>query len=280
MANNGVYQSNILTLHQTCWTPTGAPKTLPPPIKRPAHRPKKKRRVDGVAEREMHANKVRMTFEVTCNRCGQNGHYYKTCKNPPLDPNWKPMTKKERRAASGNSAATSSKAKHRNKEVAPQETSHQEVVNDAANVVNKQSVDPVERAKKNKKKIPKPGVRVKPPKKKAQTEEIPISQGAPNTEEHGNGSQNLGQDVPPQPINSLGHQATQRMKQPIIRPQIPPPTTPNSIIATIGPTLKNNTQSYGPRGVSAETMAATSSGTAARLFRYMPTPGFKPPRQK
>ncbi|MED6130206.1 hypothetical protein PIB30_115745, partial [Stylosanthes scabra] len=45
------------------WTSTGAPKTLPPPIKRPAHRPAKKRRVDVVAERELHANKVRKTFE-------------------------------------------------------------------------------------------------------------------------------------------------------------------------------------------------------------------------
>ncbi|MED6201263.1 hypothetical protein PIB30_093163 [Stylosanthes scabra] len=52
------------------WTSTSAPKTLPPPIKRPSHPPAMKRRVDVVAEMEMNANKVRKTFEVTCNRCG------------------------------------------------------------------------------------------------------------------------------------------------------------------------------------------------------------------
>ncbi|MED6194991.1 hypothetical protein PIB30_033807 [Stylosanthes scabra] len=40
------------------------------------------------------------------------------------------------------------------------------------------------------------------------------------------------------------------------------------------------TSAMGASGVSAETIAATSSGTAARLFKFMPTPGFKPPRQK
>ncbi|MED6218541.1 hypothetical protein PIB30_027467 [Stylosanthes scabra] len=214
-------------------TSTGAPKTLPPPIKRLAHRLAKKRRVDVAAEREMHAHKVRKTFEVTCSRCGQQGHYYRTCKNPPLDPNWKPFTKKNRELQKGSQ----------------------------------------EKAKKNKKKmLLKPGVRVKPPKQRAQNDEIPISQNAPHVEEHQNGSQNLGQGVESSSY-SLGNQATTRMKQPIVRPQIPPATT----------TIRDNSQNHhdnGPRGVSVETMAATSSGTAARLFKYMPTPKFNPPRQK
>ncbi|MED6126363.1 hypothetical protein PIB30_077655 [Stylosanthes scabra] len=170
----------------------------------------------------MNPNKVRKTFEVTCNKCGEKGHYYKTCKNYPQDPNWKPMTKKERRTAKGGCASTatanSSQPSHTQVET--------EVMDNAASNVNNPNMDPDARARKNKQKIPKPGVRVKPQKKKPQSDEIPISQSAPNTEEGlGNtSSQTLGQGATPQP--------------------------------------------------------ATSSGTAARLFRYMPTPGFKPPRPK
>ncbi|MED6224749.1 hypothetical protein PIB30_087102 [Stylosanthes scabra] len=136
-----------------------------------------------------------------------------------------------------------------------------------ADNVNNATMNPIEKAKKNKKKIPtpKPGVRVKPPKKRHETDEIPISQGAPNAEENGNASQNLGHNAPAQASNATGLQAAQRMKQPIIRPQIPPMTNPRTKTPIIG--------------VSAETMAATSSGTAARLFEFMPTPGFKPPRK-
>ncbi|MED6216083.1 hypothetical protein PIB30_004108 [Stylosanthes scabra] len=178
------------------WTPTYCSMTLPPPIKRPAHRPKKKRRADVAVEKEMNANKVRKTFEVTCNKCGQNGHYYRTCKNPPLDPNWKPMTKKERRAAQGKSTTTTKKSKDTNSQ-------------------------------------------------------------------HGNSSQGVNQNVEGQTSGSLGLQLAARMKQPIIRPQIAPTDT-----------------AMGANGVSAETIVSTSSGTAARLFKFMPTPGFKTPRQK
>ncbi|XP_016194846.1 uncharacterized protein LOC107635794 [Arachis ipaensis] len=78
------------------WTPTDSPQPLPPQIKKAAHRSKIKRKVDSV-KTEMHSHKAKKTFEVTCNKCGQTSHYYKTCSNPPKDPNWKPMTKKEMR---------------------------------------------------------------------------------------------------------------------------------------------------------------------------------------
>ncbi|MED6143303.1 hypothetical protein PIB30_004804 [Stylosanthes scabra] len=203
------------------WTPTGCLETLPLTIKRPAHRPKYKRRVDQV-EKEMNPNKVRKTFEVTCNKCGEKEHYYKTCKNYPQDPNWKPMTKKERRTAKGGCASTAT--------ASSSQPSHTQA-----------------RARKNKKKIPKPGVR-----------------GLGNTS-----SQTLGQGATPRPGAVTGLHAHEMMKLPIIRPQSPPTTAPNE---------DNNTNP--PRGVTVETIAATSSGTAARLFRYMPTPGFKPPRPK
>ncbi|MED6163846.1 hypothetical protein PIB30_083978 [Stylosanthes scabra] len=130
----------------------------------------------------MNPNKVRKTFEVTCSKCGEKGYYYRTCKNNPQDSNWKPMTKKERRTTKGSAAATASNSQHSNTQA---------------------------KAKKNKKKIPKPDVRVKPPKKKSQSDEIPISQSAPNAKEHGNASsQILGQGVNPQPNVAVGLQAT------------------------------------------------------------------------
>ncbi|MED6157645.1 hypothetical protein PIB30_025082 [Stylosanthes scabra] len=181
-----------------------------------------------------------------------------------------PMTKKERRAAKGVSAAgtSTSKAKKTNTQVDPP------AMNDSSKANNK-TVDPI--AKKNKKKMPlKPGVRVKPPKQTkqiSQPDEIPISQNATSAEEHRSASQNLSHNQATDASYSGGIQATIRMKQPIIRPQIRPATT----------TLGDNVQGLhgnGTIGVSDETMAVTSSGTAARLFKYMHTPGFKPPRQK
>ncbi|MED6201054.1 hypothetical protein PIB30_091282 [Stylosanthes scabra] len=99
-------------------------------------------------------------------------------------------------------------------------------------------------------------------------------------DQHGNGSQNMGQCVNSQSSIIIDFQAPQRMKQPIIKPQVPPTTTPSAGNSAAGLPVTQIPISNGPRVSSAETMAATSSGTAARLFRYMPTPGFKPPRQK
>ncbi|XP_016168029.1 uncharacterized protein LOC107610493 [Arachis ipaensis] len=59
------------------WIPTTAPPCDPPSIKRPAHCPKMKRKVNSI-EKEMHTNKERKSFEVTCSKCGQTGHYYRT----------------------------------------------------------------------------------------------------------------------------------------------------------------------------------------------------------
>ncbi|MED6181903.1 hypothetical protein PIB30_023745 [Stylosanthes scabra] len=141
--------------------------------------------------------------------------------------------------------------------------------------VNNSTMDPVAKARKQKKKIPKPGVRVKPPKKKAQTDEIPIPRNAPNAEEHGNRSS--------QASVALGLQANQRMKKPIVRPQIPPTTTTTEGTPATRPPLtspSSNLHNIAPTGVLVETMAATSSGTAARLYRFIPIPGFRPPKLK
>ncbi|MED6165348.1 hypothetical protein PIB30_098710 [Stylosanthes scabra] len=85
-------------------------------------------------------------------------------------------------------------------------------------------------------------------------EQIPLSQSAP----------------PPEPIIP-GFQF--REKQPIVRP----PSTQMSF-PTIPPLEKpSNTPPPNPphnSRVSTETLAACSSGTIIRLYKFMPTPGF------
>ncbi|MED6175039.1 hypothetical protein PIB30_074781 [Stylosanthes scabra] len=47
------------------------------------------RRRDPV-ENLMEGNKLKRTFRVTCAKCGQQGHNYKTCKGPAANPGWRP----------------------------------------------------------------------------------------------------------------------------------------------------------------------------------------------
>ncbi|MED6214353.1 hypothetical protein PIB30_102224 [Stylosanthes scabra] len=39
-------------------------------------------------------DKLKKTFKVTCSKCGEKGHTYKTCKGAPSNPNWKPRRNK------------------------------------------------------------------------------------------------------------------------------------------------------------------------------------------
>ncbi|XP_015960340.1 branchpoint-bridging protein-like [Arachis duranensis] len=235
------------------WTPCDAPRTEPPNIKRPAHRPKMKRNVDPV-EPEMHATKVKKTIEVTCSKCGQLGHYYKTCKNDPKDPNWQPLTKKERRAGKGKGL-----------QIVPFYTNQNRGQDVGPNVnLNSASVQP-------------------PP---------------PMDPQVAGEAMNLNQP-PPQPCSTPNLSYAQRRKHPVVRPPTapisPPPSfgqpTPPSVQAASGliPCVPTG-QAVNPRTTtanvpfqqsapSAETMAAASSGTAARLFKFIPTPGFIPPRK-
>ncbi|MED6164859.1 hypothetical protein PIB30_094173 [Stylosanthes scabra] len=46
-------------------------------------------------------SQLKRTFKVTCAKCGEKGHNYKTCKGAPANPNWKPKTRRPRNACSG-----------------------------------------------------------------------------------------------------------------------------------------------------------------------------------
>ncbi|KAL4382225.1 hypothetical protein AHAS_Ahas04G0212200 [Arachis hypogaea] len=275
------------------WTPCDAPRMEPPNIKRPAHRPKMKRKVDPV-EPEMHATKAKKTFEVTCSKCGQLGHYYKTCKNDPKDPNWQPLTKKERRAGKGKGL-----------QIVPFDTNQNRVQDVGTNVnLNNPSVqppppmDPQTKAKKYKKKLPKTMHNKGTSGQQEQGEEIPLSQNAPQADEVAGEAMNLNQP-PPQSCSTPNLSYAQRRKHPVVRPPTAPISAPPSFGQPTPPSVQAASglrpcvptgQAVNPRTTtanvlfqqsapSAETMAAASSGTAARLFKFIPTPGFIPPRK-
>ncbi|XP_057748927.1 uncharacterized protein LOC130967901 [Arachis stenosperma] len=100
------------------------------------------------------------------------------------------------------------------------------------------TLDAAAKAKKNKKKKPKTSATGQSVNC-GQGEEINVSQSAPQADE---------------PATAPCF----REKQPIVRPTAPT----NQGVST---------------GVSAETMAAATSGTASRLFKFIPTPGIRPP---
>ncbi|XP_061368303.1 uncharacterized protein LOC133311292 [Gastrolobium bilobum] len=67
---------------QQYWPTCDAPKPLPPHLKRPIGRPKKHRKKDPTEELMKTNKKLKKTYTVQCSKCGQTGHYAKTCKVP------------------------------------------------------------------------------------------------------------------------------------------------------------------------------------------------------
>ncbi|MED6210542.1 hypothetical protein PIB30_065024 [Stylosanthes scabra] len=79
-------------------------KTDAPIIKRPIGRPKVHNRKRDPVENLMVGNKLKRTFRVTCAKCGEQGHNYKTYKGALANPGWTPKTRKNKR---GKGATTS-----------------------------------------------------------------------------------------------------------------------------------------------------------------------------
>ncbi|GAU30748.1 hypothetical protein TSUD_145460 [Trifolium subterraneum] len=85
-ALNATYDHYIRPVNsQEYWEITKHSKPEPPKLKRPIGRPKKHRRKDAISE-DMPGSgtrKVKRRYEVICLKCGEAGHYEKTCKGPP-----------------------------------------------------------------------------------------------------------------------------------------------------------------------------------------------------
>ncbi|MED6227041.1 hypothetical protein PIB30_109584, partial [Stylosanthes scabra] len=177
------------------WNPTGCGGIEPPPIVRPAGRPRGRRIKDHVDM--IIGNKVRKTCQVTCAKCGETGHYYKTCKGAPKDPNWK------------------TKSRQTKKKKTMDDVNSEEGMNSGVGKAAPTPLDPV-KARKSKKKKPK----LAPSGNLGQVEEVDYSQSAPTTEEL--------QAPTSTPAPAPGSSGTPlpvrfRPKQPIVRP----PTTPS-----------------------------------------------------
>ncbi|XP_016165339.1 proline-rich receptor-like protein kinase PERK8 [Arachis ipaensis] len=85
------------------WARTEFSKPDPPIIRRPIGRPKVHNRQKDPAEPLMQGGKLKKSFTVSCRKCGETGHNYKTCKEAPSNPNWKPKTRRPRKKAASSS---------------------------------------------------------------------------------------------------------------------------------------------------------------------------------
>ncbi|MED6219177.1 hypothetical protein PIB30_033385 [Stylosanthes scabra] len=72
-------------------------RTEAPIIKRPIGRPKVHNRKKDPVEKLIQGDKLKKSFRVTCSKCGEKGHTYKTRKGAPSNLNWKPRTNKSRK---------------------------------------------------------------------------------------------------------------------------------------------------------------------------------------
>ncbi|RYR15462.1 hypothetical protein Ahy_B04g072201 [Arachis hypogaea] len=100
-----------IATYQHCIQPkkTNYLKPILPKLKRPVGRPVKRRRKES-SETEVSrtdGNKVKRTFRVTCSKCGEVGHNYKTCKGPPAATTRCPTNPNRRKTKAGANPGTS-----------------------------------------------------------------------------------------------------------------------------------------------------------------------------
>ncbi|MED6130116.1 hypothetical protein PIB30_114889, partial [Stylosanthes scabra] len=76
------------------WSNPNYIRTEAPIIKRPIGRPKVHNRRREPVEDLIEDGKLKRIFRITCAKCGEKGHNYKTCKGPASNPSWKPKTRK------------------------------------------------------------------------------------------------------------------------------------------------------------------------------------------
>ncbi|MED6159409.1 hypothetical protein PIB30_042105 [Stylosanthes scabra] len=85
---HATYKNNIQPVpSEEFWDTTNYIKTEPPIIKRPIRRPKVHNRKRDPIEALMDGDKLKKTFRVTCSKCGEKGHNFKTCKGAPSNTN-------------------------------------------------------------------------------------------------------------------------------------------------------------------------------------------------
>ncbi|MED6109534.1 hypothetical protein PIB30_034659 [Stylosanthes scabra] len=254
------------------WYPTEGDKLTAPRIIIPPGRPRKKRTEVAIfPPQPINGDKVRRTFQVTCSKCGEKGHYYKTCKGAPQSKDWQPKTKKPKVHKSDASTQQS----------------------DKSNAPEPRIDEIIARARRQRKKMPK-----KPHVPADSREEIPLSQSAPPTvgtvPEGSSQAQSAPTFVIPVPPPLPKTLRSFRPKQRIFRPPAPlsdvlfsarpaqqpsaptqnPPAPPQSspIPQVQPPTMPSTSNS--------DAVAAACGTTTERLFKFIPKPNYKPPTQE
>ncbi|MED6208888.1 hypothetical protein PIB30_049336 [Stylosanthes scabra] len=238
------------------WHPTDGPKPIAPRIFRPPGRPRKKRtEAAALPPPAVNGDKFRRTFQVTYNKCGERGHYYKTCKGAPQLRDWLPKKKKPKTNMAAPSVEQTAPAAN----VMPvsQSAPTNANGNDSQPQVSPKFTIPVPppmpkflqrlRPKQKIFRPPAPFREVQFSTNHAQPSSVPLSTPIPHQQPL------VPQQQPPRPM--------QQQPNPQQQPQIPPiPSNPNAL--------------------SQETMAAARGTTSERIFNFMPTPNFKPPGSK
>nr|XP_025611980.1 uncharacterized protein LOC112705360 [Arachis hypogaea] len=255
------------------WEETNRLRPEAPIIRRPPGRPTKKRAVDVVAESQMQqqGHNVRKSFQVTCSKCGQKGHYHMTCKGAPANPNWQPKRKKAKQQQTENQSS----------QPPPDQQEAQAGEGVGSNVpqnVTAPSIDPVGKAKRQKKKVPKTSnthsvqqeTRVdtqsshpaQPPLEGVDSNTQPSNPATPTALPQGpNFRPKQAITRPPAPTV---HHSQQQATAPTVQPPLQQATTPNS-----QPSTQQQLPSEG----------ATDSGTATTPFMFIPTPGLNAPHK-
>ncbi|MED6128375.1 hypothetical protein PIB30_097126 [Stylosanthes scabra] len=224
------------------WYPTAGEKPTAPRIIRPPGLPRKKRtEAARPPPAPINGDKVRRTFQVTCSKCGEKGHYYKTCKGAPQRKYWQPKRKKAKAKARRQKKKMPKKPHVPTdpREEIPISQSAPPTVGDAAEA-NSQPQAPT-------------------------TFVIPVPPPMPKTLQPLRPKQRI---FRPQAFLSdvrfSTHPAQPPQQQPPI-PQVQPPVMPS--------TSNSEATSQG-------TPAAAPGATPEGLFNFMPTPIDKPPTQE
>ncbi|QHO52270.1 uncharacterized protein DS421_2g38000 [Arachis hypogaea] len=199
------------------------------------------------SEREMSTTNAKKTFAVTCSKCGQKGHYYKTCPNTAQDSNWKPMTKKERRAQKKTTTHNSSTDPTTSTDQVQE--CHEKTSDLNANATTVGSTSDSVAIGENSNDNPTPF------KEKHQIIRPPTPCFVP--------------PPIPAPTPTLWFKS-----QPFQAPNLMPHTSQlqsnDSIAGKTTPKISHD-------AISEETMVAANSTTASRLLKFVPTPGYRPP---
>ncbi|MED6129664.1 hypothetical protein PIB30_110162 [Stylosanthes scabra] len=252
-------------------------------------------------------NAIRATYDICINPMTSEEFWYPTDAPRPTAPRivrppGRPRKKRTEAARPPPPAAHGDKPKKKRPKMKKADQNLDENAGTSAGTKPEPSLDDIlDKARRQKKKMPK-----KPNVPQDPRDEIPVSQSAPpvmQEDGHGNAAHTKARPTFTIPVPPPMPKALQKLrpKQKIFRPPTPfqdiqfnihpaqpryPPTQPPQNQSTTihpGPVPNqpppNRPSSSNLNAISPETIVATLGSTAKRLYQFMPTPNFRPPKQ-